>query len=218
MISISPSLLGSYEYWLSIEDEAKSEAKRQELLAQVRGVPQPTTDAMLLGSAFHHAVGLDIIGTDVVRVASEDMPADTPPLVFDCKSLAVFRAMLPREALFEMPGRLELPEIDVVMSLRVDAIAGLTVYEFKTGTRAPKPDWHEASAQWRCYLLAFEAQRAEYLVAQLKHRTDRWYVEDVAPFSHFAYPGMREDVVSRVLACKEFIIKSGLAEYREIKN
>ena len=103
------------------------------------------------------------------------------------------------------------------MSLRVDVIEGLTVHEIKTSTKAPKPDYHERSAQWRCYLLAFGAEHARYLVAKLGSKKRRVYVKDQAVFSHYAYGGMREDVVSRVAECKQFIIRHGLAEFREVR-
>ena len=212
MLSISPSLLGSYEYWRSIEDADKSKAKLEELVASIRGERTPSSEAMLLGRAFHEAVGLNVIGTDKI-----DVEADGKVFSFDCESLAGFRELLPKESLFEVPGRLELPEIDVVMSLRVDAISGLTVDEIKVSTWAPKPDYHEHSAQWRCYLLAFEAEHARYLVAQLGSRKGRHYVKDHAVFSHYAYDGMREDVASRVAKCKQFIIKQGLAAFREVR-
>ncbi len=219
ILSISPSLLGSYEYVMQDDRSGpeRQEKSMQELLASIRGERTPPNEAMLLGRAWHEALGLEVIGRNTVTIDDdEDGRYD-----FQAESLRAVRENVPADALFECWGELVLEEIDVVMRLRADALSGLTVHEFKTkGRGSINPDTYNDSAQWRCYLLAFDAEIATYHVTKLKHtkKVGAWFVTDYEVFTMYGYPGMRADVVARVRALRDFIFQQGLGEYRRKKT
>ena len=54
--SIYPSLLDSYTYMQSIEDEEARIAKKQELIDKINRIPQPPTEAASLGTALNEIV------------------------------------------------------------------------------------------------------------------------------------------------------------------
>lgn len=53
---VSPTLLDSFAYYMSIEDEAASERARQELLNRLRGVKTPPSPAMQRGIQFERDI------------------------------------------------------------------------------------------------------------------------------------------------------------------
>lgn len=74
---------------------------------------------------------------------------------------------------YEVRGELEYESLghQVYSPLRVDAVQGATIHEFKTTTSSHTPSFEdfERSVQWRAYLLAFpNAQRVIYTVFHFK--------------------------------------------------
>ena len=45
-----------------------------------------------------------------------------------------------------------------------------------------------------------------------------WEVKEYLPFRQYRYPGMRDDLLSAVAGCRDFIISQGLTAYREETN
>lgn len=216
-LSVSPSIVASYEYWRSMEpgdswpNEDDIQEKLDELVAQIKGEPFETTDAILLGRAWHEA--LDRIG----GAQMSDRTFEVDGYTFDTDSLRVVTDKQPADLIRELRGELHLPEIGVVMKLRVDGIRGTEIHEIKTTSRIDL-DKYMHSLQWRCYLLAFKAMVVVYHLCKLREdrKTGIYSLGEYVPFRQFTYPGMRDDVTRRVGECAEFIREQGLAEYRTI--
>jgi hypothetical protein len=214
VIALTPSMLSSFEYWRSIEDENRAAAVHHELTRHIQGIKDPPSDALALGSAWHEAIGQDVIGIDVVNVEA------TPGIhhSFHADSVLHVRQGLPGGVLFEVPGRLELPEIDAVVRCRADAIGGLVVHEFKSTQGQIKYDNYEKSAQWRCYLLAFECTACTYHISALSRdkKTGQYYARQHAQLQMFTYADIRRDVVARMAELRQFIVDQGLEEHRTL--
>lgn len=210
-LSVSPSIVASYEYWRSVDDEERAREKLDELIAQIKGEPFEPTDAILLGRAWHEA--LERVG----GAQMSDRTFEVDGYTFDTDSLRVVTDKQPAELIRELRGELHLPEIDVVMKLRVDGIRGTEVHEIKTTSRIDL-ERYMGSLQWQCYLLAFHAMVVVYHLCKLKkdRKTGIYSLAEYVPFRQFAYQGMRDDATRRVGACAEFIREQGLAEYRTI--
>lgn len=216
-LSVSPSIVASYEYWRSMEPgdswptEDDIQAKLDELVAQIKGEPFEPPEAMLLGRAWHEA--LERVG----GAEMSDRTFEVDGYTFDIDSLRVVTDKQPLDLIRELRGELHLPEIGVVMKLRVDGIRGTEIHEIKTTSRIDAERYMH-SLQWRCYLLAFHAMVVVYHLCRLKRdrRTGIYSLGEYVPFRQFAYQGMRDDVIRRVGACAEFIREQGLTEYRTI--
>src|SRR5690606_1081653 len=64
------------------------------------------------------------------------------------------------------------------------------------------------SYQWRAYLLMFAAVKFDYEVFQARYGDDNTIViYDHHPLSFYAYPGMREDVLTLVSSLAEIVVK-----------
>src|SRR5690554_1689021 len=111
MLRISPSIVDSYEYMLSVDDDDLAAAKLAELVAQIKGEPREPSEAMLLGTAFHAA--LELPSAPVVEVEERGTLYR-----FDGPSLDSVRANQPAGLIRELEGVLQLN--GVVMHLRVD--------------------------------------------------------------------------------------------------
>lgn len=217
MLRLSPSLIDSYRYWRSIEDEDRSAASLAELLASIRREDSPPAEAMVRGAAWHRA--LEESGReksalwrgDVIEIEERGHR-----FRFNAVEVAMIRSQLPKVTSLELRGRLELPEVGVVLYLRTDGVVGNTIHEHKTTTR-PDLDRYTHSCQWRAYLLAFDCRVVVYHVVQLRHdrRADIWQLKDYLPFRQYSYPRMRDDLCSQAAELAAFIRSQGLTEFRE---
>lgn len=226
MLSISPSILASFEYWHELQPfgeeaaedfERRAEEKLAELVSQIKGEPFEPSESMLLGRAWHEALE---------RVGGADLNArdfEVDGYTFDTDSLRVITDKQPRELIRELSGELNLPEVDVVMKLRVDGIDGNTIHEVKTTTSSisqQKVEGYMNALQWRCYMLAFGAFTVVYHLCKLKRdrKTGMYSLAEYVPLRQYKHPNMRENVIRRVRECAEFIREQGLAQYREIQE
>lgn len=212
MLHLSPSLIDSYRYWRSIEDPERASASMAELVASIRKEESPPTEAMVRGTAWHRALEESGSGTgDVIEVAEQGHR-----FRFNAAEVAMIRKQLPRATALELRGRLELPEVGVVLHLRTDGVVGNVIHEHKTTTR-PDLDRYTHSSQWRAYLLAFECRVVVYHVVQLRHdrRAVIWQLKDYLPFRQYSYPRMRRDLASEAADLAAFIRSQGLTEFRE---
>lgn len=212
MLRLSPSLIDSYRYWRSIEDEDRAAASLAELLASIRREESPPTEAMVRGTAWHRALEeSDDHHGDVVEVEERGHR-----FRFNAAEVAMIRAQLPKVTSLELRGRLELPEVGVVLYLRTDGVVGNTIHEHKTATR-PDLDRYTHSAQWRAYLLAFDCRVVVYHVVQLVHsrKADIWQLKDYLPFRQYHYPRMRQDLCGQAAELAAFVRSQGLTEFRE---
>jgi len=78
-----------------------------------------------------------------------------------------------KDAEHELPIRhnVKLPDGTIVeMNMRIDALDGLTVTDFKTSKSAKKWGDYSDSLQWRCYCMALpEINLVQYVVLEFKH-------------------------------------------------
>lgn len=216
MISVSPSLVGSYEYWQSLEAGTdRSDEKRAELIEQVKGIHREKSLPLRLGSAWHKAIdGPPPCDVDLIHDVDNDIKLDWP-------SVRGAIDNQPPDIIREVAGNLDLPEIDATMRLRADGLRGNEVHEIKSTGKpinAAKVDNFAASLQWRAYLLAFDCDVCWYHVYHLKRvrKTGVFFVADYVPLSMYRYPGMRNDVARRVSIVAEWIRSEGLADYRPV--
>ena len=216
MLRLSPSLLDSYRYWRSTDfdsPEAES-ASLGDLLAAIRGDRREPTEAMVRGRAWHAAMESECLdlGSPIVSVTEEGHSFD-----FRAEDLRTVKHQLPAGAMLELRGTLELPEVGVRMHLRTDGVHGITIHEHKTTGRVDV-DRYMASAQWRCYLLAFGCRKVVYHIAKLykKRPEGTWIMTDYLPVSQYAYPTMRDDILTEAGELADFIEQRGLTEYRRI--
>lgn len=100
----------------------------------------------------------------------------------------------------------------VTLSGIADLLHGVSVYDHKVSTKAPKPDSYAESVQWRCYLEMFHADRFVYNHIQIKHnrKHDFYEVVESSRFEHYRYPGMREDIVNLIGDFKDFVHMVGI--------
>lgn len=216
MLSLSPSIVSSFEYWLSIDDDKPDlqTEKLTELIAQIKGEPFEPSDELLLGRAFHEALETTALnGKPIVVDAGLNTYAFAPEAVDEIQ-----RAQ-PAGTIRELPSVLCLEEIGVVMRLRIDGIAGTEIREVKTVSRID-PARYVYAIQWQCYLLAFGARSVVYDLCRLRpnRETNVYELAEHVAMRQFAYPGMRKRVVSRVDACKRFVIEQGLEEFRHVDS
>lgn len=208
VLRLSPSLVDSFEYWQSLEDEERAAASLEELLASIRGERREPTPALRLGRDWHDAIDPSrslVLDGDAYVVGEH---------YFAAEDVDTYRAALPAGLISEAWGDLDLPEVGVRLRLRADGLHGNAVIEHKHTSGQIKVDRYVGSVQWRCYLLAFRADVVRYTVVRLQRDGDLWRVGDALDFSQRAYPGMRADVARRVGALADFIRRQGLAEYR----
>lgn len=212
-LSVSPSIVASYEYWKQADylDDEGSRAKLDELISQIKGEPFEPTEAILLGRAWHEA--LERVG----GAQRSDRTFEVDGYTFDTDSLRVVTDKQPEDLIRELPGTLDLPEIGVVMKLRVDGIRGTEIHEIKTTSKLDT-DRYMNALQWRCYLLAFGCMVVVYHLCRLKRdrKTGIYSLGEYLPVRQYAHPGMRDEVLRRVGECADFIREQGLAEYRTI--
>lgn len=213
MIRISPSLIDSYRYWRTTDFEYpdRERASLEELLSAIRGEPREPTEAMARGLAWHQAL------EEEVQEEQDTLEIHTKGHLFrfSAAEVALLRQQLPALGNRELRGRLELPEAGAVMYLRTDGIAGNIIHEHKTTGRIDV-DRYTATSQWRAYLLAFECKQVVYHVVRLykNRRENLWQVKEYLPFSQYAYPRMREDLVADAAELCAFIRQQNLESYR----
>ena len=190
---------------MACEDDETSDRARAELIASIRRQKGPPNAKMALGRAMHSAVETGKLSHTI---------ASTDGLLrfgFEREDVQRIREAIGDDTIAEVWGDLELPEVDVRLRLRADALGGVTVHEVKTRQRAPDIDKYLASCQWRCYLLAFECEEVRYHVAQL---SAKFRLIDLTSFSQYRYAAIRDDVVERVGSLAEFIRSEGLGAER----
>ena len=213
-IRLSPSLIDSFEYWQNDErsGEEKQQARFGELIASIKGEHWEPSEPILRGSAFHDLLERQIVGMSD-RLDSKDEHGRI--WIFDGDGIRHVRAQIPPGTLFEVWGELLLPEIDVRMRLRADGLSGNEVHEFKS-TAKINVDRYMNSVQWRCYLLAFEAELVAYHICKLglDKKAGVWRLKEYLPLRQYAYDSMRANVLERAAALKSFIESQGLAKYR----
>lgn len=211
-LRISPSILSSFEYWKGNEfSEETEKAKYDELVSQIKGEPFEESEALLVGKAWHAALEAAVpANADTVTAEGYSFFAD---------GVLEVQGEQPAGLIREIAGELALPEIDVVMGLRADGIAGNIVHEVKTTSRID-PEKYVQTAQWRAYLLAFDAAVVTYHVCRLlqDRKTGIYRLKEYVPFQQYRYKAMRSDLVERVVEVRDFIIDAGLAEFRAVKE
>lgn len=215
-LSISPSIVSAYEYWRRVEDPDREARALDELVSSIRGELFEMSDSMRLGRLWHEVVEspppATRKGDERVYSVADDAGYSA---AFSADDVDTFRSWHPDGTLREVSGRLELPEIDVVMHLRADGLSGVEVVEIKTTSRVDQ-DRYERSIQWRCYVLAFRAEYVTYDVCRLSRdrSTFVWRLAEHFDFQHYRYPGLRDDVLARVRAVADFIRQQGLERHR----
>lgn len=183
---------------------------QQEMIDRINRVPVEPTDRMYLGSALHKILenpdefrdGANFTVSPHLLAQGEFAPSH--PFTFD--GLAVHGALhqLPQGPV-ELRSELEIG--GVTLRGIADLISGVTVYDHKVSTRAPKPDSYAESMQWRCYLEMFCAERFVYNHIQLSKNPDTGIYElvDVSRFEHFRYPAMTADIERVVADLVDFV-------------
>lgn len=106
---------------------------------------------------------------------------------------------------FEIKKEVEIPIglNEITLVCKADALGGLTVYEHKTTSQLEVYDYYLASYQWRCYMLAFNAQIVRYLVAIVDDK--RTKLKDFRTPSYHPYRQLYNDVRTELGAFVEFL-------------
>jgi len=107
----------------------------------------------------------------------------------------------------------ELLTEDILISAKVDQVAGIIGSEIKTGGRFYGVDFYADSVQWKIYSEMLGLQRFDYF--HIQYNQKRPYTFKLSSFSFYRYPGMREEI-TRI--CQDFITwvdSNGLIKYLE---
>lgn len=231
VISISPSVLNSIQYFLDNQDEPWGKSV-EDLVKELSGKFVPN-EAMSRGSAYGwllengpekyrvQATYTTVWGTQ--GSLSRDMWADVeevPGVAYavhekqldkvwcfteeEVAPIIEYRRKNPYTA-YEVKRRLQF-KIDgetIIMDLRVDGLNLPLIDEFKTSSKKKKPKDRKGSAQWRAYLVAFpDATAVRYGEFQFLKR-DRKVVHRESYFER--YPGLQEDLEGMIRQALPFI-------------
>jgi len=190
MIRISVTDLDGYLYWLASET-----SELDELIARLRGQEEPSPQ-MLAGRAFHRLFE-DAQGGEIGKACIDGWRFE---FALD-KEIAV-------PDIRELKGEMVIPTKAGPVTLvgKVDALHGTTVIDYKLTERFDAERYAD-SYQWRAYLLMFGATRFDYEVFQCCYGDDCIVIYDHHPLSFYAYPGMREDVLTLVSSLAEIVAK-----------
>jgi hypothetical protein len=180
-ISISPSVLDEFRCTM-LGLWGKSD---ETLVAYLTG-PREDSPAMARGRAYHLMLEH---GPERFQYAYGDygnikfrfrVPDKESGQIFDFEPDAVKpivdRASKYRAMLHEIKTKavLEIGGYEVTMNMRLDALNGYAINEFKTTGTAPTHLKYFDALQWRCYLLALpDAQSVRYTVFHLSTNNDR---------------------------------------------
>lgn len=187
--------------WMPLED----------LEARIRGDGE-VNEAMLRGTAFHHVIEAPEKCLDYVdgtyRADGWTFSGVEPVL-----------EVLPYDAGAVQEAKATMVVGGVTVSGVADALHGVDVYEAKC-TKRVDVDRYMAGFQWRAYLLAFEAQRCHYVLAECKDgKGER---EVVVKGAHlltlYRYPELEHDVRMLVDECADFVRARGLEDYAQDKE
>lgn len=191
MIRLSVTDLDGYLYWLGNET-----ADLSELITRLRGQEEPTVQ-MRAGRAFHKVFEESKAG-EIQTIAADGFTFD----------FAIDRDIAVPDVR-ELKGEIVLPTHvgPVTLVGKVDALNGATVIDYKLTERF-EAERYADSYQWRAYLLMFSGTRFDYEVFQARYGDDNTIViYDHHPLSFYAYPGMREDVLTLVSSLAEIVAK-----------
>jgi hypothetical protein len=173
-LRISPSTLESYRNYLNGNYElwGKNQADlKAELLGGFTG-----NAATSLGTVVHAFIEgeLQYHIAETGNALLKDKELDNT-WQFSEQSLQVLQQIRKdyEEAAHELPLRhiVTLPDgTQVEMNMRIDALEGLTVTDFKTSKSPKKWGDYSDSLQWRCYCMALpEVNLVQYVVLEFKH-------------------------------------------------
>lgn len=190
MIRLSVTDLDGYLYWLGNEA-----AELGELITRLRGQEEPTVQ-MRAGRAFHKVFEESKAG-EIQTIAADGFTFD----------FAIDRDIAVPDVR-ELKGEIVLPTHvgPVTLVGKVDALNGATVIDYKLTERF-EAERYADSYQWRAYLLMFSGTRFDYEVFQARYGDDAIVIYDHHPLSFYAYPGMREDVLTLVSSLAEIVVK-----------
>lgn len=163
---ITPSLLNSAAWYLSIMDEDKQEAERQKFIATLEKYPFAKTPAMIYGINFED----DVCRVAKAKLEAEDISAEIPE-ISDAPINTRF-SIIKEIAAIVRGGTWQLPCKKLYKNFllygRMDVVKGNTIYDIKTASRYDVGKFHER-AQHRLYLYCTGLERCEYLVAEVYH-------------------------------------------------
>lgn len=166
---ITPSLLNSAAWYLSVEDEDKEEVERQKFISTLKREKFEKSRQMIYGIDFEDDIcrvataspEAEDVGTELPEVA--DAPIDTRALVIN-EIAAVVQG-----------GTWQLPCKKVYKNFllygRMDVIKGDIIYDIKTTSRYDVGKFQK-SAQHRLYLYCTGLAQCDYLVAEVYHGKD----------------------------------------------
>lgn len=200
MLRLSVTTIDGYIYWR--DHEFKS---LDELEADIRRESKPS-QAMLRGRAFH----------SVIEHPEETLAGDHyayEDYRFDRYGIDEVLSHIPKDAIAEAKAEREIEGVMIVG--KADALRGLDIYEAKCTGRINVDTYHE-SYQWRYYLVLFDGQRVNYVLAKYfesKKEPGMITIQEVMPLPCYRYPKLEDDVRRMTAECAEFIVKRNLESY-----
>ncbi len=146
---ITPSLLNSWQWFLSVEDDDKQEAERQKFIATLKREKFEKTPAMEFGIKFEDDIAF------MCRTKTKTIN-DTANEIVNIVSGGTWQ--LPCKKLYK----------NFLLYGRMDVVKGNVVYDIKTASRYDVGKFQK-SAQHRLYLYCTGLERCDYLVAEVYH-------------------------------------------------
>lgn len=183
--------LDTFRQWLDSEDDPV-----ESLVRRLRR-EEPPSEAMLAGIAFHAALEQATEGAvEVMAQEGYKFQFDTP-----------MELALPRVREIRAYKQFEGDHGPIVVTGRLDAIEGRTVYDHKTTGRF-NPERYLEGYQWRLYLDIFDADRFVWNVFETKEIEPKVYsVFVVHHMSQVRYPGMELDCLHLIHEFEGFAAK-----------
>ena len=179
-----------------------------EILATIRG-EIPKNDKMRIGTAYGNIVrwprefaeGGGFYGLDGIR--------------FTDRAVDEMLQRIGRFGVYEAKSYLPFDN-DIMIVAKVDHLFGTDISEIKTTLDSFDSDKYMASYQWRFYILAFQAPRVTYQVAELKLvslKDDREPIIEayglrnpIASLRVYPYPNLEADCRNLVNEFRNFVI------------
>lgn len=153
MYLITPSLLNSWKYYISVEDEEKEAEQREKILATFRREEIEPTPIMEFGREFED---------DVLKWSDNISFKTTQSHEYGCAVINIGDIVM--GGTWQMPCKRTYK--DFLLYGRMDVVKGPAIYDIKTTQRYEIGKFRD-SAQHRLYLYCTELEYCEYLVAEV---------------------------------------------------